>query len=107
MLFEIRLDSASHIRNAENQPVEKQHGQAGVVLRKVAAVRTLCAENPVEPIQMIEIAGENAENFQLEPAHLEDDPDQSDRQHHTRREAVDCALAQTACQITQQKRYSS
>src|SRR5882672_9577288 len=70
VLFEIALDGADYIGNAKRQPIEEQHGQTGVVGLKGAAVCAIDAEKAVEPIEMIQVAGENAENFQLEPSHL-------------------------------------
>ena len=82
MLFEISFDGAGDIGNAKYQPVEEEHGEAGVVFGKGTAVSALEAEELVEPIEMIEVAGEDAENFELEPAHFQDNADKSDGQNH-------------------------
>jgi len=48
----------------------------------------------VEPIEMIQVAGENAENFQLEPSHLLGRWRLADGQENAGREAVDSVLAE-------------
>ncbi len=63
VLFEIRLDGTYDVGDAEGEPVEKQEGEACVKFREGLAVRTLNAEDAVEPVKMIQIAGEDAENF--------------------------------------------
>src|SRR5277367_1570024 len=78
VLLGVGLDAAEDVRDAERQPIEEQHGDAGVIFGKVAAVRAIGTEEMVEPIKMIDVAGEDAENFQFEPAHFEDDSDQAD-----------------------------
>ena len=55
-------------------------------------MRAVGAEDFVEPIEMIEVAGENAEDFEFEPAHFQNDGDQSDREEHTCEQSVDGAL---------------
>ena len=57
-------------------------------------MRALDAEDAVEPVEMIEIGRENAENFELEPAHLKNNRDEADGKHRSRGETVDGVLAQ-------------
>src|SRR5437016_13578404 len=103
MFFEVAFYVAGNIGDAEDQPVEKKQRQAGVVLLEGPAVRPLDAENSVEPIEMIQVAGENAEDFELEPAHFQDDRNQSDGEKHAGRKAVDSVLAERHCGVTQQE----
>ncbi|HTC77396.1 MAG TPA: hypothetical protein VK657_02215, partial [Terriglobales bacterium] len=82
MFFEVGFYVAGNIGDAEDQPVEKKQRQAGVVLLEVPAVSALDAEKSVEPIEMIQVAGENAEDFELEPAHFQDDGDKTDGKNY-------------------------
>ena len=65
-----------------------------MVFREVAAVSAFDAENAVEPIEVIQVAGENAKNFELEPAHFQNNQDETDRKENTGRKAVDRVLAE-------------
>src|SRR5580704_10169512 len=88
MLLEIRLDSTENVRNAERQPVEEQHGEAGVIFGESAAVRAVGTEDFVEPVEMIEVAGENTEDFQFEPAHLQHNRYKADREKYSREQPI-------------------
>src|SRR6266567_7244861 len=103
MFFEVGFYVAGNIGDAEDQPVEKKQRQAGVVLLEVPAVSALDAEDAVEPVEMIQVAGENAEDFELEPAHFQDDGNQADGEKHAGRKAVDSVLTQCHGCVTKQK----
>ncbi len=92
MLFEIGFDAAQDVGNTERQPVEEQHGDAGVIFGEEAAMRAVGAEDFVKPIEMIEVAGEDAENFELEPTHFQDNGDEADRKDHAGEQSIDGAL---------------
>ena len=103
MFFEVAFYVAGNIGDAEDQPVEKKQRQAGVVLLEVPAVSALDAEKSVEPIEMIQVAGENAEDFELEPAHFQDDGDKTDAKNYAGGQAVDGVLTQCHGRVTEQK----
>ena len=63
MFFEFGFNRPGNVGNAECQPVEEKQCQAGMVLLKVAALRSFDAKDAIQPIQMIQVAGENAEHF--------------------------------------------
>src|SRR6266852_428784 len=103
MFFEVGFYVAGNIGDAEDQPVEKKQRQAGVVLLEVPAVSALDAENSVEPIEMIQVAGENAEDFELEPAHFQDNGNKTDGQNYAGEQAVHGVLTQCHGRVTKQK----
>ena len=67
------------------------------------APRAVGAEKVIEPVKMREIGRENAENFQLKPAHPQDNGHQANRQKHTGGKAVDIVLTERHGEIAQQK----
>src|SRR5438067_13817885 len=67
------------------------------------APRAVGAEKVIEPVKMREIGRENAENFQLKPAHPQDYGHQANRQKHTGGKAVDIVLTERHGEIAQQK----
>jgi len=77
-----------------------------MVLLEVTAVSTLDAEDAVEPIKMIQVAGENAEDFELEPSHFQDDGDKADGKKYAGRKAVDGVLTQRDSGIAEQERQA-
>src|SRR6266446_3345711 len=103
MFFEVGFYVAGNIGEAEDQPVEKKQRQAGVVLLEVPAVSALDAENSVEPVEMIQIAGENAENFELEPTQFQDNGNKTDGKNYAGGQAVDGVLTQCHGRVTKQK----
>src|ERR1700687_122944 len=74
-----------------------------MVFLKVAAMGTFDAEDAVEPIEVIQVAGENAENFELEPAHFQDNGNKTDGKNYAGGQAVDGVLTQCHSGITKQK----
>ena len=63
MFFEVGFNRADNVGNAESQPVEEKQSQAAMVLLEVSALRSFDAKDAIQPIQMILVAGENAEHF--------------------------------------------
>src|SRR5437660_8323719 len=99
MLLEICLDRTLDVGKAEDEPVEEEDGEAGVILGKGVSLRSVDAKETVQPVEMREICGKNAEDFQLEPAHFQDDGHQADRQEDAGAQAIHAVLAQTYCEI--------
>jgi hypothetical protein len=104
VLLEVGLDAAGDIGDAKREPVEKQERKAGVEFGKGAALRALDAKNAVEPIEMVEIAGEDAKNFKLEPTHFENDADEANGEDHSGGQAVNSILAQCDGGVAEQER---
>ena len=104
MLFEIALDRTLDVGKTEDEPVDEQDGQAGVILRKSTAPRAVHAEEAIEPIEMREISGEDAEHFQFEPAHFQDDGHQADSQKDSSAQAVNAVLAQAHGEVAKEER---
>src|SRR5216684_246250 len=74
-----------------------------MVLLEVATVSTLDAKDAVEPVEMIQVAGENAEDFELEPAHFQDNGNKTDGQNYAGGQAVHGVLTQCHGRVTKQK----
>src|SRR5258705_4517065 len=100
MIFEVGFNVACNVGNAEGQPVEEKQQQAGMVFLEVAAVGPFDAKDAVEPIEMIEVTGENAENFEFEPTHFQDNADQTDGKNYSGGQAVDGVLTQCHGRVT-------
>ena len=77
-----------------------------MILGKGVSLRSVDAEETVQPVEVREICRQNAENFQLEPAHFQDDGHQTDRQEDAGAQAIHAVLAQTYREIAEQKRQT-
>ncbi len=107
MLFEFGFNRAGNIGNAESQPIEEEQSQAGMILLEVATLSSFDAEDAVEPIKMIQVAGENSEDFEFEPAHFQDDRNETDGEKHAGRKAVNGVLAEGDGSVAKQECQSS
>ncbi len=103
VFFEVRLYVACDVGNTKCQPVEEEQSQTGLVFVEVAAVSPFDTEDAVEPIKVIQVAGKNTEDFELEPAHFQDDGDKTDGKNYARDQAVDGVLTQRHGGVTEQK----
>ncbi len=95
MFLEVGFDSAGNVGNTEGQPVEEKQEQAGMVLLEVAAVSSLDAEDAIEPIEMIQVTRKNAEDFELEPAHFQNNGNKTNRKENTGGQAIDRVLTKS------------
>jgi len=83
VFLEVGLNVAGNVGDTEGQPVEEKQRQAGAVFLEVTAVSALDAKEAVKPIEMIQVAGKDAEDLELEPAHFENDGNKTDGQEDT------------------------
>ena len=107
MFLEVGLNVAGNVGDTEGQPVEEKQRQAGAVFLEVTAVSALDAKEAVKPIEMIQVAGKDAEDLELEPAHFENDGNKTDGEEDTGGQAVDGVLAQRDRCVSQQKGKTS
>ena len=107
MFFEVGFSRADNVGNAKGQPVEEKQSQACMVLLEVTALSSFDAEDAIQPIEMIQVAGENSEDFEFEPTHSQDDRNESDGKKHAGRETVDRVLAQSDSGVTKQECQAS
>src|SRR5207249_6291319 len=77
-----------------------------ILLGKGMAPCVVGAEKVIEPVKMREIGRENAENFQLKPAHPQDNGHQANRQKHTGGKAVDIVLTEQIGRASCRERVS-
>ena len=73
MFLEGRLYFSYDIGDAKHEPIEKQQSRAGLIFRERLPVSAFHPKQLVEPIQVVEETGENAEDLQLEPVQLDGD----------------------------------
>ena len=65
------------------------------------AIGAIDSEETIKPVEMIQEAGEDAENFELEPAHFQNNQDETDRQEDTGGKAVYRVLAERDRSVSQ------
>src|SRR6267378_3374681 len=106
VFLEVGFDVTGYVGNAEGQPVEEKQSQAGAVFREVTAVSPFDTEDAEKPIEMIQVAGENAEYFKLEPTHFQDNGNKTDGKDRAGSQTVHGVLTQRDGRVTQQKRQA-
>src|SRR5438132_1918332 len=105
-LFSIILGPAQHVRDSKYHPVERQYGRAGRELRERMPMAMHRLDDWSQPQEMIQVAGQDSEDLQLEPLHATGDDYQAGREDHSCRKAVYADVADSDSQKRQQERQS-
>ncbi len=70
-------------------------------------LRAVDSQQAIQPIQVIQVRREDAENFELVPFHFQNDGYQPDGENHASGKAVNGVMAQCDGRVTEQESQAS
>src|SRR4051812_11153067 len=93
LLFLLAGDSPNNVRNTVEQPVRNKDGGAGNELGERMLVSAHGLDDGAKPEVVIQVSGEDAKDFELEPLAFERDEDDADGEDDPRRQRVNVNTA--------------
>ncbi len=99
-------DGAVDIGQPEQQPIEGKQRNAKAELRELDAVGPHCFNDRRDPQEVIEVGGDNAEDFEPEPFHPQGQDNDGHSEDDAGYEAVERRVMDSYGQVGQDKRQS-
>src|SRR3954454_24805285 len=88
LLFLLAGDSPNNVGDTVDQPVRNKDGGAGNELGERMLVSAHGLDDGAEPEVVIQVAGEDAKDFEFEPVTLKRDEDDADSQDNARHQRI-------------------